>query len=330
MGVDNIRKNILVLGGTGMLGSMLVDYLSKKPDLEITATVRSEEVARNLEIQLPNVKWKVFDANSSDPDKALEVISGNQWVINAIGIIKPLIHDDNSHDVERAIRINSLLPHLLAKKAQEKGSRVIQIATDCVYSGDKGHYIETDAHDALDVYGKTKSLGEMYSPNVFHLRCSIIGPEPKEFKSLLEWFLGQSTNAHVNGFTNHLWNGLTTLHFAKICYGIISNDIQLLHLQHVVPGGEITKFDLLKVFSKYFNRRDISITPFEVEVPIDRTISTINDGLNMHLWKSAGYGYPPSVPEMVEELANYDYSFHIPELIIKNERQTKIGPSPKW
>lgn len=313
-----------------MLGSMLVDYLSKKPDLEITATVRSEEVARNLEIKFPNVKWKVFDADSLYPDKALEVISGNQWVINAIGIIKPLIHDDNPLEVERAIRINSLLPHLLAKKAQEKGSRVIQIATDCVYSGDKGHYIETDAHNALDVYGKTKSLGEVHSPNVFHLRCSIIGPEPKEFKSLMEWFLGQSTNNNINGFTNHRWNGLTTLHFAKICYGIISNDIQLLHLQHVVPGGEITKFDLLKAFSKYFNRRDISITPFEAEVPIDRTISTINDDLNLHLWKFAGYGHPPSVPEMVEELTNYDYSFHIPGLIIKNERETKISPSPKW
>lgn len=312
MGAGSIKKNILILGGTGMLGSMLVDYFSEKSDLQVTATVRSGETARELGAQLPNVKWKVFDANSSDLDKALEVISGNQWVINAIGIIKPLICDDNPFEVERAIKINSLLPHLLAKKAQEKNSRVIQIATDCVYSGDKGCYIETNPHDALDVYGKTKSLGEVYSPNVFHLRCSIIGPEPKEFKSLLEWFLGQSTNAHVNGFTNHRWNGLTTLHFAKICYGIVSNDIELLHLQHVVPGGEITKFDLLKAFSKYFNRRDISITPLETEIPIDRTISTINDSLNIHLWESAGYGHPPSVPEMIEELANYNYRFRIP------------------
>lgn len=293
---------------------MLVDYLSRQPSLEITATVRSEETAKNLKVQLPNVKWKTFDASSSNMDKELEVINGNQWIINAIGIIKPLIHDDNPSEVERAIKINSLLPHLLAKKAQEKGSKIIQIATDCVYSGDKGHYVETDPQDALDVYGKTKSLGEVYSPSVFHLRCSIIGPEPKEFKSLLEWFLGQSTNTRVNGFTNHRWNGLTTLHFAKICYGIITNDIQLFHLQHVVPNGEVTKFEILKFFSKIFNRRDISITPFETEISIDRTISTINDGLNLHLWKAAGYVLPPSVPEMIEELAKYDYSFHIPSI----------------
>lgn len=306
-----IRKRVIILGGTGMLGSMLVDYLSKKPDLEITATVRSKEAARNLGVQFPNVKWKIFDANSLDLYKDLDAINGSQWVINAIGIIKPLIHHDDPSEVERAIRINSLLPHLLAKKAQEINSKVLQIATDCVYSGNKGQYIESDIHDALDVYGKTKSLGEVYSPNVFHLRCSIIGPEPKEFKSLMEWFLGQNINAHVNGFTNHFWNGLTTLHFAKICYGIVSKDHQLSHIQHVVPDGKITKFDLLKVFSNYFKRDDILITPFETEVSIDRILSTINGTSNLHLWKSAGYSKPPSVPEMVGELANYNYSFCI-------------------
>lgn len=295
-----------------MLGSMLVDYFSKKSDLQVTATVRSEEIVRELSVQLPNVNWKVFDANSPDLDKALDVIKGNQWAINAIGIIKPLIHDENPFEVERAIRINSLLPHLLAKKAKESDTKVIQIATDCVYSGNKGKYTENDVHDALDIYGKTKSLGEVYSSNVYHLRCSIIGPEPKEFKSLLEWFLGQNINSCLKGFKNHRWNGLTTLHFAKICYGIISNDIRLSHIQHIVPDGEVTKFDLLNNFSSYFKRGDISITSFETEIPIDRTLSTLNKGLNIYLWNSAGYVYPPSVPKMVGELANYDYGFFIP------------------
>lgn len=319
MGDDLIKKNILVLGGTGMLGSMLVDYFSKKSDLTVTATVRSKETITELETQYPNLKCKVFDADSFDLDKSLEVISGNQWVINAIGIIKPLIHDDNPLEVERAIKINSLLPHLLAKKAESKNTRIIQIATDCVYSGSKGNYVETAPHDAIDVYGKTKSLGEVHSPNFFHLRCSIVGPESKGFKSLLEWFLGQSTNAHVNGFTNHQWNGLTTLHFAKICYGIISNDIELLHLQHVVPNGIITKFDLLRNFSTCFGRTDISIVPFETKNPIDRTISTYNNNLNLSLWKAAGYEHPSSISEMIEELVNYDYNYRIKEPILKTK-----------
>jgi dTDP-4-dehydrorhamnose reductase len=312
VGAGNIKKNILVLGGTGMLGSMLVDYFSKKPNLQVTATVRSEETARELGAQFPNIDWKIFDANSPDLNKALDVIKGNEWVINAIGIIKPLIHDENPFEVERAIRINSFLPYLLAKNSEESDTKVIQIATDCVYSGNRGQYTENDVHDALDVYGKTKSLGEVYSSNVFHLRCSIIGPEPKEFKSLLEWFLGQSVHSDLKGFTNHRWNGLTTLHFAKICYGIISNNIKLSHLQHVVPDGEVTKFDLLNIFSSHFGREDVSVTPFETEIPINRTLSTINKDLNTYLWNSAGYIHPPSIAEMVKELANYDYHFYIP------------------
>ena len=93
-----------------------------------------------------------------------------------------------------------MLPHQLARKAESSGAKVIQIATDCVYSGKKGEYVESDEFDPLDVYGKTKSLGEVTSPGVYHLRCSIIGPEPKEHKFLLDWFLGQPKNARVNGY----------------------------------------------------------------------------------------------------------------------------------
>lgn len=307
----SIQRNVIVLGGTGMLGSMLVDYLSKKSDLNITATARSKAVAEILNEQFPNVNWEIFDANSSNLTKALDVINGNEWVINAIGIIKPLIHDDNAFEVQRAIHINSLLPYTITQKAQENNAKVLQIATDCVYSGEKGSYIETDVHDAYDVYGKTKSLGEASKSNIYHLRCSIIGPEPKEFKSLLEWFIGQPHNEKLNGFVNHRWNGITTLHFAKICYGIIKTEMELPHIQHVIPSDEITKFNLLKAFAKIYRREDLSITPIETNESIDRTISTLNRELNKEIWKLAGYDNIPSIIKMVEELANYNYKFSI-------------------
>jgi dTDP-4-dehydrorhamnose reductase len=203
------------------------------------------------------------------------------------------------------------LPYEIAKKAQEYNAKVLQIATDCVYAGDKGRYVETDFHDAQDVYGKTKSLGEAWESNVYHLRCSIIGPEPKDFKSLMEWFLGQSPNKQLNGFVNHRWNGVTTLHFAKICYGIIINNVELPHIQHVMPSDEITKYDLLKAFAAIYEREDLAITPIETNVSIDRTISTLNGELNQKIWKLAGYDNIPSVVKMVDELSSYNYSFSI-------------------
>jgi len=304
-------KKVIVLGGSGMLGSMVVDYLSRVPDLGVAATVRTEALAAKCSEQLSDVSWRLFDADALDLWNALALIDGHDWVINAIGITKPLIHDDNAFEVERAIRINSRLPYLIARRAQANGARVLQIATDCVYSGSKGGYVESDVHDALDVYGKTKSLGEVRGPHVHHLRCSIIGPEPKEHKFLLDWFLGQPPNASVSGYVNHRWNGVTTLHFARICHGIIADNITGPHLQHVIPSGEITKCELLQCFARHFHREDVSIAPTEAAVVVDRTLRTTNDALNRELWAGVGYSQPPSVPEMVAELASYDYRFNI-------------------
>lgn len=292
-----------------MLGSVVVSYLSQDPDLEVTATVRTEELATECRGRLPAASWRTFDADAFELWNALEVIDGHDWVINAIGIIKPLIHDDNASEVERAVRINSLLPPIIARRAQASGARILSIATDCVYSGSKGSYVENDEHDALDVYGKTKSLGEVPAPHVHHLRCSIIGPEMRWHRSLLDWFLGQPRGAGVSGYVNHSWNGVTTLHFAMLCRGIVVQNIAMPHLQHVVPAGEVTKCELLQCFSKDYRRQDVSITPAEASVVVDRTLATTEDGLNQDLWAAAGYPQPPSVPEMVSELAVYRYPF---------------------
>jgi len=111
------------------------------------------------------------------------------------------------------------LPHALAQATAKvlPMAKVLQIATDCVYSGKTGNYDEAAKHDALDVYGKTKSLGEVNARHVLNIRCSIIGPELKGRLSLLEWFLSQPTGARVNGYAHHQWNGITTLQFAELC-----------------------------------------------------------------------------------------------------------------
>lgn len=302
-----MSKKVIVLGSSGMLGSMVVDHLSRNPDLKVAATVRTPVLAAKCRERLLGVSWLLFNAGSSDSEKELRVIDGYDWVVNAIGITKPLIHDDNAAEVERALLVNSLLPHQIARQAQKCGARVIQIATDCVYSGSKGSYLESDPQDALDAYGKTKSLGEVTHPQVHHLRCSIIGPEPKEHKFLLDWFRGQPHKASISGYINHRWNGVTTLHFAKLCQGIIAQNISLAHLQHVVPDGDVTKCELLQSFARHFKREDISITPSKANVIVDRTLKTTSETMNQALWSAAGYSQPPSIPEMVAEMASFDY-----------------------
>ena len=306
---NTAHKKVIVFGSSGMLGSMVVDVLSRDPALKVTATVRNTKLTEQLKKRVPDVNWQLFNVDTSNQLSALEVIEGNEWIINAIGITKPLIHDDNAFEVERAIRVNSLFPHLIAERIAKTGAQVLQIATDCVFSGKKGNYVEDDVHDAMDVYGKSKSLGEVRAQHVHHLRCSIIGPEPKDHKFLLDWFIGQPRNAHVDGFLNHRWNGVTTLHFAKLCLGIMTKNISLPYLHHVLPGGEITKYKLLQFFAQKYHREDVTITATEAAVTVDRTLKTKNLALNRELWAAAGYSRPPTVPEMIEEIANFNYRF---------------------
>ena len=290
-----------------MLGSMIVDVLSRSPELVVTATVREETLRQSARRLIPSIVWQRLDAAEVDSPTDLAVLDGHDWVVNCIGITKPLIRDDRRDEVERAVRINSLLPHMVAARAQALGARVIQIATDCVYSGREGSYREGDAHDPLDVYGKSKSLGEVRQAGVHHLRCSIVGPEPKEYKFLLEWFRRQPRGAQVSGYVNHRWNGVTTLGFAKLCLGVITSNLDLPCVQHVVPSGAASKAEMLQAFARAFHREDITVRPLNAEETVDRTLNTDAPELNRTLWRLGGYPAPPTVPDMIVELSTFPY-----------------------
>jgi dTDP-4-dehydrorhamnose reductase len=189
-----------------------------------------------------------------------------------------------------------------------RGAKVIQIATDCVYSGVQGSYVETDSHDATDVYGKTKSLGEVPASNMMHLRASIIGPEVGRSTSLLEWFRNQPKNAKLNGFTDHLWNGITTHHFAKLALSITETKLFSPGVKHVLPRDIVAKDELLKYFKEVYGRNDIVINRVESTKKIDRTLSSNQNDFSNHLWTASGYKSAPTVQQMVQEQFDFNQS----------------------
>lgn len=285
-----------------MLGSMVLDVFSHDEDFKVIATIRSSK-EKSLLKKYQNIEFRELDVEDADLSTLKSALKDTDWIINCIGIIKTYIHDDNAPEVARAVRINALFPYLLASALDN--SKVIQITTDCVYSGKKGGYQESDSHDASDVYGKTKSIGEVYLKNMYNIRCSIIGPELSSHTSLMDWFLNSPKNAKVNGYKNHFWNGVTTLHFAKICIGIIKKDIKIGHLQHVIPADKVSKMQMLKLFAKNFDRADIEILPTSESGAVDRTLKTEKQKINEKIWFSAGYKTIPTIAKMIEELGDY-------------------------
>lgn len=295
-----------------MLGGMILDYFCQNSDHEISATIRTDEQQASLEEKYPNVDFIKFDAGA---DRLRDVfgLAEFDWVLNAIGVIKPYIKDEDSAQVKNAIAINALFPHILSSFFADTNTQIIQIATDCVYSGEVGSYAESSFHDAIDAYGKTKSLGEVNLPNFHNLRCSIIGPEFGRSTSLLAWFLSQKHGAEVGGYRNHQWNGVTTLHFSKICLAIINFNLRMPAMQHIIPRDRLNKHELLNSFAKNYKRNDIAINEIDAKVVVDRTLETVSKNLNIEIWQAAGYLSPPTIDEMVAEMAGYSmHSKYLP------------------
>ena len=300
-------KRVLVLGGTGMLGAMVSDVLARDPKITLTVTARKPE-REGIAGPARAARCLILDAES-DQDALPSLLAERfDWIINAIGVIKPYIKDTDPVGTERAVRVNGLFPHRLARAAGAASVPVLQIATDCVYSGKDGKYPEDAPHDALDVYGKSKSLGEVPAAGMHHLRCSIIGPEVTGHRSLLDWFRGQAQGAPLTGYANHLWNGVTTYHYARICQGLIHGSGRPPARLHVVPSGMVTKAEMLETFAEVYRRADLKIQRGEAAVVIDRTLSTQDEAANLALWSAAGYSSPPSFKQMMTELANHPFN----------------------
>lgn len=283
--------NVWVLGANGMLGSRVGLELA-------TREVNFSEITRK---SFGNYKLGTSESQDIKTLKSLESVFGAPThIINAVGVVKPRIDESKNESVLNAIQGNSLFPRNLGTFCEMNSLHLIQIATDCVFSGNKGEYLESDLHDPTDVYGKTKSLGEFSSDFMSLIRCSIIGRENENKYSLVEWVNSQDKEASVNGFTNHNWNGITTKVFGMIATGIVKNNIKPLGKFHLIPKDKVSKFELVNIIKEELDRGDIKVNEFEAKVVIDRTLSTELSAVNSYVWNSAGFSTAPTISEMVK------------------------------
>lgn len=266
---DNLNKDnmkVLIIGGTGMLGHKLIQVL--KADFEVYSTIRSDFT--NFEKYEMIDSRKTFDETDVTNFESIENIIKNikpDFVINAVGIIKQL---PTSKDFLTTININSVFPQRLARITQKYGFRLINISTDCVFSGKKGNYIEEDIADAEDLYGVSKFLGEVYGKNCLTLRTSIIGRELSTEHSLIEWFLS-NIGRKVKGYKNAVYTGFPTIILADLIRNLIKSHPELEGVFHI-SSDPINKYELLCLVKDIYGL-DIEIEAFE-EFYIDRSLDS--------------------------------------------------------
>ena len=245
---------ILILGGDGMLGHQLFLSLQKSHDVRVTLH-HGVEFYKKYNIFHPSNSY--FNIDVRYDNNLLPIFSDfkPQVLINAVGLVK---QRNSAIEAIPNIEINTLLPHRLALFCKEFNTRFVHISTDCVFSGRKGAYIESDISDAEDLYGKSKFLGEVSAPHCVTLRTSFIGLELSRKTSFLEWFLAQK--GKIKGYRRAIYTGVTTLEMSNIIEAILSQHTHLTGIWHVA-SDLISKYDLLIQLKMLLDRDDIIIKP---------------------------------------------------------------------
>lgn len=281
---------VLVLGASGMIGSTMFSVISEQSEYEVLGTIRDDRVKRFFPATIASNLVANLDVQKhEDLVNILNEIRPNV-VINCVGLTK---HKAGASDPLIAVPINTIMPHKLAKLCSSLDSRLIHISTDCVFSGEKGGYAESDFADARDIYGKSKALGEVHSSNAITLRTSTIGHELNSKLGLLEWFLSQ--DERCRGFKRAIFSGLPTIVLAQIVRDVVIPQKELSGLYHVA-ARPINKYDLLKLIAKEYDK-SILISPDD-SVVLDRSLSAVK------FRASTGY-IAPEWPELIRLMHSF-------------------------
>lgn len=278
---------VFVVGANGMLGSQVVTQL-RSSGFE-TAEITRQTVS-NLPVKLKSPKHLLAELGVSESDV----------IVNCLGVTRHRMQTQSAEQLEMAWYLNAEFPQKLVNAADNLAAEVIQTGTDCVFSGNRGGYLESDDYDATDDYGLAKAQGEK-AKGLTVIRASFVGATEGGSPYLWDWVVGQEQKAKINGFTNFLWNGVTSKAHARAITGVVKQQNYFRDVQHFVPAAEVSKFELVQLIAKHSKRSDIQISPIDIENPTNLILATTNPSANQRLWLDAGYGQIPTIEQLIVE-----------------------------
>ena len=277
---------ILILGVTGMLGSAVFRGLASDSRYEVWGTMR-DPGGRRFFSEVDHARL-IAMTDVLEPDSLVAALHrvNPELVVNCVGLIK---QRPAGHDPVNAVLLNAVFPHRLARLTALCNSRLIHISTDCVFSGRTGSYKETDISDATDLYGKSKSLGELSGvPHAVTFRTSIIGHELNSCYALIDWFLSQ--RGSIKGHARAVFSGLPAVEVAHVLRDVVVPRQELAGLYHLA-AKPIAKMELLRLVADVYEK-EITIIP-DSTVAIDRSLNS------ERFTRATGY-VAPEWPELIK------------------------------
>ncbi|PYG85779.1 dTDP-4-dehydrorhamnose reductase [Ruminiclostridium sufflavum DSM 19573] len=255
------RNKILVMGSAGMAGHVMTSYLEEIGAYDVFNLAHKKKL---------NEKSILLDVTDFAVLEQFLDKTGFDVIINCIG----LLNQYAAACIDRAILINSYLPHFLESKYRNTQTKIIHLSTDCVFSGKTGSYTEKSFKDGDTYYDRTKALGEIGEGRNLTFRTSIIGPDINyDGIGLFNWFM--KAKGEINGYVNAIWTGVTTIELAKAVEKAVLKDISGLY--HLVSDKSINKYELLSLFKNIFNKKDVHINKYNNELLDKSLINTRRD-----------------------------------------------------
>ena len=254
---------IYILGISGMLGSKLFqEFLKKK--YEVRGSIRT--IPKKFLIYKSNIDSNI-DVNNMLKLKKKILKFKPDFIINSIGVIKQKV---DQFEEKNIFYINSVFPYELYKISNMINSKLIHFSTDCVFDGKKGNYNEQSISNAYDIYGISKSLGELNFKNSLTIRTSIIGHELNSKNSLLEWFL-QLRKKKCYGYADAYFSGMPTIEIFNFLENFILKNKKISGIYNL-SSSKISKYNLLKKISNIYSKK-IKIVKSK-KLKIDRSLNS--------------------------------------------------------
>ena len=166
--------------------------------------------------------------------------------------------DQAEIDQEKALNINAKAPAILAQYCKQQNIPLINYSTDYVFDGTKtSDYFELSTPNPLNVYGKTKLLGDL----------SILRQKLNGYILRVSWVYGNKDHSFLNKIQKQIDNKKTlrvvddqigtptsSSFIAKITRKLIElKNIKPIQIYNLSPKDKCSWFDFAKEYLKFKN-----------------------------------------------------------------------------